>query len=173
MKISDLNERTLFNERDTENPEVRDMFKALGIIESFGTGIGEAKRSMEANGSPMLYYKQFDMNANVTSVVIPVNEEYYAIKQGIKPQKKQGIEHETQVLKIKVKESGYSQKIKNNIMLLYNTIGTEIFGNARIMDILACSESTATAYIKKMNKELEIIVSVEGNGKGKYRFMQD
>jgi predicted HTH transcriptional regulator len=49
IRISDLNERTFFNERDTENPEIRDMFKALGIIESFGTGIGEAKRSMREN----------------------------------------------------------------------------------------------------------------------------
>ena len=111
------------------------------------------------------------MNANVTSVVIPVNEEYYAIKQGINPQKKQGIEHETLVLKTKVKESGYTQKIKDNIMLLYNTIGTEIFGNARIMEILNCSESTATTYIKRLNKELEVIAPVNGQGKGKYRFL--
>ena len=171
LKISDLNERTLFNERDTANPEVRDMFKALGIIESFGTGIGEAKRSMELNGSPLLYYKQFDVNADVTSVVIPVNEEYYTIKQGINPQKKQGIEHETLVLKLKVKESGYSQKIKDNIMLLYNTIGTEVFGNTRVMEILNCSESTATTYIKRLNKNLEAIAPVEGQGKGKYRFL--
>lgn len=171
LKISDLNERTLFNERDTENPEIRDMFKSLGIIESFGTGIGEAKRSMEMNGSPLLYYKQFDMNANVTSVVIPVNEEYYATKQGIEPQKKQGIEHETLVLKEKVNTSGCTQKIKDNIMLLYNTIGTEIFGNTRIMEILKCSESTATTYIKRLNKEIGVIVPVEGQGKGKYRFL--
>lgn len=99
-----------------------------------------------------------------------MNEEYYTIKQEGNPQKKPGIEHETQILKTKVKESGYSIKIKNNIMVLYNMIGTEIFGNARIMDILKCSESTATTYIKRMHEELEIIVSVDGQGKGKYRF---
>ena len=170
LKITDLNERTLFNERDTENPEIRDMFKALGIIESFGTGIGEAKRSLEENGSPMLYYKLFDANDNVTSVVIPVNEDYYSIKKGFNPQKKQGIESETLVFKRKVKDSGYSQKIKTNIMLLYNTIGTEIFGNTRIMEILKCSESTATTYIKRLSKELEVVVPVEGQGKGKYKF---
>ncbi len=87
IRISDLNERTFFNERDTENPEIRDMFKALGIIESFGTGIGEAKRSMRKNGSSALFYKTFDVNDNVTSMVIPVNEEYYE-KNGSKPKKK-------------------------------------------------------------------------------------
>lgn len=47
------------------------MFKALGIIESFGTGIGEAKRALKENGSPALYYKTFDITDNITSVVIP------------------------------------------------------------------------------------------------------
>ena len=28
LKLQDLNERTFFNERDTENPEIRDMFKS-------------------------------------------------------------------------------------------------------------------------------------------------
>ena len=170
LKIRDLNERTIFNERDTENPEIRDMFKALGIIESFGTGIGEAKRSLEDNGSPALYYKLFETNDNVTSVVIPVNEEYYAIKQGTNPQKKLGIEDETLIFKKKINDSGYSQKIKNNIMMLYNEIGVEIFGNKRVMEVLKCSESTATSYIKRLNEELEVITSVEGQGKGKYKF---
>ena len=38
--------------------DIRDMFKALGIIESFGTEIGEAKHSLANNGSPALYYKE-------------------------------------------------------------------------------------------------------------------
>lgn len=66
----------MVNERDIENPEIRDMFKALGIIESFGTGIGEAKRTLEENESSSLYYKIFDITDNVTSVAILVNEEY-------------------------------------------------------------------------------------------------
>ena len=67
------------------------MFKALGIIESFGTGIGEAKRSLEENGSPMLYYKLFDANDNVTSVVIPEGVTYisdYAFSNCIDLQKR-------------------------------------------------------------------------------------
>ena len=110
IRISDLNERTFFNERDTENPEIRDMFKALGIIESFGTGIGEAKRSMRENGSPDLFYKIFDVNDNVTSVVIPVNEEYYEIKNGTKPKKKVWIENETKDFKQKILDPGYTKK---------------------------------------------------------------
>ena len=171
IHISDLNERTFFNERDTENPEIRDMFKALGIIESFGTGIGEAKRSMRENGSPDLFYKTFDVNDNVTSVVIPVNEEYFEIKNGTKPKKKVWIENETKDFKQKILDSGYTKKIKQNILKLYEEIGTEVFGNSRVVEVLGCSEVTATAYLKRMEDELKIIVPVEGMGKGKYRFL--
>ena len=170
IRISDLNERTFFNERDTENPEIRDMFKALGIIESFGTGIGEAKRSMRENGSPDLFYKIFDVNDNVTSVVIPVNEEYYEIKNGTKPKKKVWIENETKDFKQKILGSGYTKKIKQNILKLYEEIGTEVFGNSRVVNILDCSEVTATSYLKRMEDDLKIIVPVEGMGKGKYKF---
>ena len=171
IRISDLNERTFFNERDTENPEIRDMFKALGIIESFGTGIGEAKRSMRENGSPDLFYKTFDVNDNVTSVVIPVNEEYFEIKNGTKPKKKVWIENETKDFKQKILGSGYTKKIKQNVLKLYEEIGTEVFGNSRVVEVLGCSEVTATAYLKRMEDELKIIVPVEGMGKGKYRFL--
>ena len=170
IRISDLNERSFFNERDTENPEIRDMFKALGIIESFGTGIGEAKRSMRENGSPELYYKSFDVNDNVTSVVIPVNEDYYEIKHGAEPKKNVWIENETKDIKQKILDSKYSKKIKQNTLKIYEEVGTEVFGNSRVVEILGCSEVTATAYLKRMEKELKITVSVEGMGKGKYKF---
>lgn len=171
LRISDLNERTIFNERDTENPELRDMFKALGIIESFGTGIGEAKRAMEENGSPELYYKSFGANDNITSVVIPVNEEYYEVKIGSNPKKKLWFDAETKVFEQKTLVSGYSKTIKQNIIRLHDEIGTEVFGNSRIVDILGCSEVTATSYIKRMKDDLQVIAQVEGAGKGKYRFL--
>ena len=171
IRISDLNERTFFNERDTENPEIRDMFKALGIIESFGTGIGEAKRAMRENGSPDLFYKTFDVNDNVTSVVIPVNEEYHEIKNGSKPKKKVWIENETKDFKQKILDSGYTKKIKQNTLKLYEKIGPEVFGNSRVVEILGCSEVTATSYLKRMENEMKIIVPVEGMGKGKYKFV--
>lgn len=172
LKIQDLNERTFFNERDTENPEIRDMFKALGIIESFGTGIGEAKRALEENGSPTLYYKTFDSMDNVTSVVIPVNEEYREIKNDTKPKKKIGIESETQEIKQIILDSNYSTSTKHKLIQLFEHLGTEVFGNSKIVEVLGCSETTATSYIKKMCDELHIIYAIEGMGKGKYVFRQ-
>ena len=170
LKISDLNERTFFNERDTENPEIRDMFKSIGIIESFGTGIGEAKRALKENGSPDLYYKNFDMMDNVTSVVIPVNEEYLKIKNGTENIDNIDVDSETQKIKQIIMNSGYSSTTKHKLIKIFECLGAEIFGNSKIAEVLGCSETTATSYIKKMYNELNIISAVEGSGKGKYTF---
>ena len=67
-------------------------------------------------------------------------------------------------------DSKYSKKIKQNTLKIYEEVGTEVFGNSRVVEILGCSEVTATAYLKRMEKELKITVSVEGMGKGKYKF---
>lgn len=174
LSLRDLNERTVFNERDTENPEIRDMFKALGIIESFGTGIGEAKRALEMNQSPELYYKIFTPSDNVTSVVIPVCEKYLEVKQGANPKKlgiEVGIVSETKAIKTRIMNSGYSSGTKSKMIALFEAIGIEeVFGNARVKEILQCSETTATSYIRKMCDGIKIIAKVEGMGKGKYKF---
>ena len=39
-----------------------------------------------------------------------------------------------------------------------------------MVEILGCSEVTATSYLKRMENEMKIIVPVEGMGKGKYKF---
>ena len=169
LKIQDLNERTFFNERDTENPELRDMFKALGIIESFGTGIGEAKRALAENASPELFYKVFDTAASITSVVIPVNEEYLELKQTAKAKKNFGIQDQFQDLRERIQASGFSKTTKHNLIVLHEKIGDEIFGNSRVAEILQCSKTTATTYIEKLYN-IKVIKPVEGKGKGKYRF---
>lgn len=166
-----MNERYIFNERDTENPEIRDMFKALGIIESFGTGIGEAKKALEQNGSPKLFYKEFGDGNSITSVVIPVNEEYNRIKNDSNSRINLRIDTQFQDVKLQILESKYSVKTKENMVRIYEGVGDDIFGNSKVVDILGCSDNTATAYLKKMCNELEIIKAVEGHGKGKYKFL--
>ena len=164
LRIEDLNTRSFFNERDTENPEVRDMFKALGIIESFGTGIGEAKRAMKRNGSEELRYKVFDEYSSVTSVVIPANREFLEIKNGKDSSEKEPAAEE------KIMDSGYSECTKNGMLKLFSSIGSRVFGNSDVREILGCSEVTATSYIKRMNG-LGIIRNISGMGKGKYCFI--
>lgn len=171
LKIKDLNERRIFNERDTENPEIRDMFKSLGIIESFGTGIGEAKRALEDNRSPQLYYKIFSETDNITSVVIPASEEYRKLKSGVQAD---SVKHEvvsgTKLLKEKIFNSEYNAATKSNLLTIYEHLSESVFGNSDIMHLLHCSQTTATGYIKKLCDGLRLITPVLGLGKGKYSF---
>lgn len=172
LSLRDLNERTAFFERNTENPEIRDMFKAIGIIESFGTGIGEAKNAMAENGSPQLYYKVFPGDANITSVVIPVNSEYQKLTSKTNPKENLGIESQTKVIKGKILGSSLSEKAKRNILKLFDEFPDAVFGNQEIRDSLKCSEVTATTYLKKMYLQLKILSKIEGAGKGKYMFLK-
>ncbi len=171
LKLADLNERSIFNERDTENPELRDMFKRLGIIEAFGTGIGEAKRAMCANGSPALYYKEFSEADNVTSVVIPANEEYLELKTDGRPKKKGGMAAEAHSRKDAILGADFSKKVKANLLHLLSQLSETMFSSAEVCKLLNCSETTATAYVKKF-RDLGLIASVAGAGKGKYRFRE-
>ena len=40
---------------------------------------------------------------------------------------------------------------------IFEQLGSEVFGNSRIVKVLGCSEATATSYIQKMSDELHII----------------
>ena len=171
LRLEDLNEKSFFNERDCENPEIRDMFKSLGIIESFGTGIGEAKRAMGENDSPNLYYKIFSDFDNVTSVVIPANEEYLKIKYG-DDSSKTIKQHENKDIKKIILSSNCSSNTKHNIIKLFNELRFEVFGNSMIAKTLDCSEVTATSYVKQMRDQMHIIEAVKGVGKGKYVFVR-
>ena len=57
------------------------------------------------------------------------------------------------------------------MVLIYDSFGTEIFGNSQIVQVLHCSEVTATTYIRRLHDELQLIAPVSGQGKGKYKFL--
>ncbi len=60
----------------------------------------------------------FDVNDIVTSVVIPVNEEYYEIENVAKPKKKVWIENETKDFKQKILDSGYTKNKTKHIRVI-------------------------------------------------------
>ena len=92
------------------------------------------------------------------------------MKSNGNPKIKVGFEVQTQDIKRIILDSVYSKSIKHNIIKLYEMLGSEVFGNSKVSEILDCSETTATKYIKRMSEELKIIAKVERAGKGKYEF---
>ena len=78
-----LNTETAFPNRGYENPRLREMFEDLGLIESWGTEIGKAKKSLIENGSPGLHFEEFPEDVDITSVSVPINEEYLALEASL------------------------------------------------------------------------------------------
>lgn len=76
LSIQDLNEKTSFDIRTYLNPQIKDMFFALHLIESYGSGIRRAKNALLENGneSPEFYPKNdYD---DYTQVIMHINQEY-------------------------------------------------------------------------------------------------
>ena len=81
VTIEDLNNQTVFTDRQYMNDELKDMFFKLDLIQSYGSGIRRAKRAMEENGSPKLVFSQNNDIDDYTLAVAYVNEEYARIQE--------------------------------------------------------------------------------------------
>ena len=170
ITLEDLNKRTVFKERDSVNPEIRDMFKSLGIIESYGTGVGEAKRACEANGSGPIRYKVFEDNSDVTSVSIPCSEEYLTLIGEENPTSPSSREKSpTSSSREAIAASGYSANVRNNLDKICVAFSSDAFAPKDIIELLGVSSNTATSYIEKL-LGLGLIGRLGGMGKSKYRF---
>ncbi len=170
ITLEDLNNRTIFMERDSVNPEIRDMFKQLGIIESYGTGVGEAKKACIENGNKQIYYKLFDDNTNITSVVIPCNEKYSKlVNKDYKQVDKQNYESKKSNIELIINNSKYSINIKNRLNKIYLAFQECLFSPKDVINLLNVAPNTATSYISKLI-ELNLVSSIDGIGQSKYKF---
>lgn len=80
VTIEDMNTQEEFRDRNYLNPEITRMFHALGLIESYGSGIRRAKRAMAHNGNPPLYFEPTNDVDDYTMVTCPINEEFAYIR---------------------------------------------------------------------------------------------
>lgn len=92
-------------------------------------------------------------------------------KQDIEVQK-----HDTDILRLydsKLRKTNFSKKTLGHIQKLYDKFGNEkIFGRTEIVTVLSITESPASELIRKL-LGIEIIVHVQGKGKGKYVFQNE
>ena len=64
----------------------------------------------------------------------------------------------------------FPREVVENILKVYDEVETnQIIGNLEVSKILGKSKSTAIRVMKKL-KEMDVIVKVNGKGRGKYRF---
>ena len=76
----DMNKQEEFRDRTYLNPEITNMFHALGLIESYGSGIRRATHAMADNGNPPLLFEPLNDTDDYTMVTCPINEEFAHIR---------------------------------------------------------------------------------------------
>lgn len=172
-----LNSDSAFPNRGYENPRLREMFKDLGLIESWGTGIGKAKRSLLDNGSPELHFEEFPEDVDITSVSIPINKEYLALEGELYiGDEKMNIGAENMNINVQIKSIkgriealSASPRQKEALLKLVEPLFGKVFGRREVLMILGCAVATGTKYVAILENG-GVIEPVQGLGKGKYRF---
>ena len=81
VTIEAMNKEIRFDGRQYLNPELKDMFFALDLIESYGSGIRRTKDALEENHSPKLQFLPDNDIDNYTMAVVMINEEFVSIRE--------------------------------------------------------------------------------------------
>ncbi len=144
VTIEDMNTKREFNNRVYLNPELKEMFFALDLIESYGSGIRRAKDAMDRNGSPKLIFEPLEDKGDYTMVTAYISKEFAAI-QNIESK---NIDETKEMTKEMTKEINLKMKllIKENPAINANEI-------AKALNI---SSESVRYRIKAMKKTGEI-----------------
>lgn len=81
VTIEAMNKETRFDDRQYLNPELKEMFFALDLIKSYGSGIRRAKDALKENHSPELQFLPDNDTDDYTMAVVMINEEFAAIRE--------------------------------------------------------------------------------------------
>lgn len=77
----EMQENISFDRRYYLNEEIKEMFFALKLIESYGSGIRRAKKELKDNGSPALEVYPENDTEDYTNVVVRIHPEF--LKEGV------------------------------------------------------------------------------------------
>lgn len=76
VTIEALNKGRSFDKRQYLNEELKDMFYALNLIESSGSGIRRTKEALEANHSPDIIFLPNDDSGKYTNAIMYIHPEF-------------------------------------------------------------------------------------------------
>lgn len=162
VTIQDMNEKTEFNDRHYLNPELKEMFFALDLIESYGSGIRRAKNAMKKNGSPDLLFEPSNDTDNLTMVTAFINEEYQKIMKGNELNENNGETTPKTTLKTTLKTT---PKTTSEQILKYMKENPAIT-ISELADLLGITVDGVKYHTRKLQKEGRI--HREGGNKGGY-----
>ena len=114
VTIADLNEQTVFADRQYVNDELKEMFFKLDLIQSYGSGIRRAKNAMSVNGSPKLVFTPNNDMDDYTLAVAYINEEFARIQEE-EDRKHQG---NTQEIAQEIAQENIQESVEDQIVEL-------------------------------------------------------
>ena len=167
------------------NEAIAEAFHYMHIIESWGTGIPRLYNRSAEYGLPEPLFEEFGDGIKVTMFrkVSDSKAENSAIEKRISAiqGESSAIEGQTSAIQVQklvieafssaIQKMNYKEPTPTNLMRVYDAIDTsQVFGSSEIVEILDCSSSTAREVIKKL-KDMQTVVVVKGQGKGKVRFL--
>ena len=157
------------------NPIIADLFHRMRYMERRGSGLhkiveatkalpgytdSHMPRFVSTDASFKVILKNVNYNANSA-----IDDEDSAIDIG-----NTAIDTANSAIESKLAGLKWTRGRKEKLMMLYRTFGeTKTFGRSDVADCCGLAYSTAGDLIKKMYV-IGLIVSVEGQGKGRYRF---
>lgn len=136
------------------NPELKEMFFALKLIESYGSGIRRAKDALALNKSPELKFLPDNDYDDYTMAVIYINEEFAAMsREKMEKPIKKPIKLDRKVIKGERRAKILDYIVRNNSIT-----------NQEAKIILGLAESTTKRLLKEMVDEG--VLRSEGERKG-------
>lgn len=138
VSIKDLNEKAVLDIRAYLNPQIKDMFYKLHLIESYGSGVRRAKTALEENGNDAPIFLPNNETDDYTQVIMYINKEYKKYEdQDNKPFQTEAI------------------KLPKNQQIVYDTIldnpGLRIPALSKICGLKETSVDNAIRKLKKQN----------------------
>jgi len=167
------------------NAAIAEAFHYMRIIEGWGTGIPRIISKCEEYGLREPIFEEFGNGFKVTMfrTVSDSKDQSSAIDERTSAiqSESSAIKGQTSAIQARklvrevfcsaIQKMNYKEPTPTNLMRVYDAIDTnQVFGSSEIVEILDCSSSTAREVIKKL-KDMQTVVEVKGQGKGKIRFL--
>lgn len=153
------------------NIAIAEAFHYMRIIEGWGTGIPRIISKCNEYGLKEPIFEEFGNGFKVTMFrkVGDSKSETSAIEEKTSAVQTQKISIE--LFSLAIRKKNYKEPTPINLMRVYDAIeANQVFGTSEIIVILGCSSSTAREVVKKL-KDMQTVVEVKGQGKGKVRFL--
>lgn len=138
VSIKDLNEKIVFDIRAYLNPQIKDMFYKLHLIESYGSGIRRAKTALEENGNDAPMFLPDNETDDYTQVIMYINKEY-----------KEYEDQDNKPIQIKTIKLPKKQQIVYDTIL--NNPGLRIPALSELCGLKETSVDNAIRQLKKQN----------------------